>query len=148
MTIYSGLCSSLCGHPDCVPTLLRLLVSIQNARCLRRATQEALLVFVGCDQALARCEGRRTAPDSAFDRLHILLIFATWWYDEIVECSIVEMWKAKSALDGVCTAGSRNMHRSKEGIYHIHQQKLSHQMTPKNEVESGITFHEAGGTDQ
>lgn len=128
MTIYSG----LCGLSDPVPTLLHLLVSIQIARCLRRATQVVVLVFVGCDQvlveALARCEGRCTAPDSAFDRFHILLIFAAWWYHEIVECaklSTVEMWKAESALDGVCTAGSRNMHSSKEGMYIIYNSKSS-----------------------
>jgi hypothetical protein len=136
MTSYAGLCSDLCGLPDPVPTLLRLLVSIKIARCLRIACAEphklhfwylwvAIRLLV---EALARCEERRSAPDSAFDRFHMLLIFAAWWYDEIVECaklSTVEMWKATLALDGACTAGTRNMHSSKEGIYIIYNNESS-----------------------
>jgi hypothetical protein len=40
-------------------------------------------------------------------------------------------------------------HAQLEGsyIYLIQQQKFSHQMTLKNEVETGITYHEAGGSD-
>ena len=100
-------------------------------------------------EALARCEERGSAPDSAFDRFHMLLIFAAWWYDEIVECA-----KHCGNVEGDISSGwcmySRNAkHAQLKGryIYHIQQQKLSHQMTLKNEVESGITFHEAGGTD-